>query len=985
MAVLFLVAWAAGASTSPSPALAQARPLARPAASPSPGSLDGLLGSVPPPDVVLDFVEQLGKLGVAEVDNPKGMAEWFAEQRGVTAGGLPVERYVEAARELLAEFPLQRIVPNTSSGEVLPPGAASHPWQWMGPANRGGRTRAFVVDPRDPQVMLAGGITGGVWKSTTGGTSWQPLTDTLANIAVGVLEMDPSNPDVVYAGTGEIYYAPEPYGWYRGGGIMRTVDGGSSWTFLDSTVANPDFAWVGDVEVSPHDPNRLYAATSTGVWLSQDAGLSWTRTLIPRTTAGCLELAVRNDLDPDTVFASCGSEQGTLPQPGPLGPVAGDGVYRSTDGGQTWVRVIIRSGGRAVGVTSLAIAPTDQNVIYANAADLDGNALALFRSTEGGASGTWEIRNAGAPNWFANCRYDYAQGGYDNVVAVDPTDANRIWVGGVDLFRSANGGRTFQIASDWAADETSPVFVHADQHLIVFDPNYDGTTNKTVYFGNDGGIFSTTDDRADLSGSTCGSIQGAAYGSLRTGFGVAQFVGGAVADDGSIILGGTQDNGTVQTTSGQPDDWAPVQGGDGGFAAVDEQRDVRYVTNPRYTDATFGTTYIMMSRSDQGGPFDLKAAADIDAMFYPPLVRDPDDGRILWTGGRSVQRSLDAGDTWESVTDYFDSRVTTIGVAADDGNEVWVGFRDGTLIRSGNALAATPKFVSADPSRALPFAQVSSVAVDPMNHRTAFVTISEFDGHQVWRTADAGATWTALDADLPDVPANAVAINPRNPAMVYVGNRHRRLRVAERRGDVARRQPEPGHDDRQPARVPQGHERAVRVHLRPRPVSRRRRVPRPPGERRPGRRDAGLPRPVVPGPGRHPAGDHRDRGPRPRLRADRRPATVRERLVSAPVPDWGLAQLVHGGQRVRHGLGGVRRYAGARRAPPGLRGLRRRRGPGRGGVDRHPGRDGGPGVLRGGHPRLGRPTAHGGKHPGVHGRTCLSALRAPMPEARGPR
>jgi photosystem II stability/assembly factor-like uncharacterized protein len=724
---------------------------------------------VPPPEVILDFVEQLGKLGVAEVDDPKGMAAWFAEQRGVTSGGLPVERYIDAVRELLAELPSQRILPNASTGDVLSPGAASHPWQWLGPANRGGRTRAFVVDPRDPQVMLAGGITGGVWKSSTGGTSWRPLTDTLANIAVGVLEMDPANPDVVYAGTGEIYYAPEPYGWYRGGGIMRSVDAGSTWTFLDSTVANPDFAWVGDVEVSPHDSNRLYAATSTGVWVSDDAGLSWSRTLVPRTTAGCLELAVRNDLDPDTVFASCGSELGTLPQAGPNGPPAGDGVYRSTDGGQTWVRVIIRSGGRAVGVTSLAIAPSDQDVIYANAADLDGNALAMFRSTEGGESGSWEVRNAGTPNWFANCRYDYAQGGYDNVVAVDPTDPNRIWVGGVDLFRSANAGKTFQIASDWAAPETSTAFVHADQHLIVFDPGYDGTTNRTVYFGNDGGIFSTTDDRADLSGSSCGSIQGATYGSLRTGFGVAQFVGGAVADDGSVILGGTQDNGTVQTTTGSPDDWVAVQGGDGGFAAVDEQRDVRYVTNPRYTDPTFGTTYIMMSRSDQGGPFDLKPAADIDAVFYPPLVRDPDDGRLLWTGGQSVLRTLDAGDNWESVTDYYDSKVTAIGVAADDGSEVWVGFRDGTLIRSGNALAATPKWVSADPSGGLPFGQVSAVAIDPTNHRTAFVTISEFDGHQVWRTADAGATWTAVDADLPEVPANAVAINPRNPAMVYVG------------------------------------------------------------------------------------------------------------------------------------------------------------------------------------------------------------------------
>ena len=225
--------------------------------------------------------------------------------------------------------------------------------------------------------MYAGGVAGGVWKTTNSGASWTAIADLLPNLAVNSLAMDPSNTYVIYAGTGEGYFNEDSV---RGAGIFKSTDAGASWTYLTSTNTS-DFYYVNDIVVSPNNNQRVFAGTGTGVWRSTNGGTTWTRVLNPGVTGGCLDLAIRTDQPTDYVLASCGTFDLAA-------------VYRNTNAGGAgvWTQVLAELG---MGRTSLAIAPSNQAVVYAMAASIEGGPFdqglyAVFRSTDGG--GTWTAR-----------------------------------------------------------------------------------------------------------------------------------------------------------------------------------------------------------------------------------------------------------------------------------------------------------------------------------------------------------------------------------------------------------------------------------------------------------------------------------------------------------------------------------------------------------------------------------------------------------------
>jgi len=218
--------------------------------------------------------------------------------------------------------------------------------------------------------MYAAGVAGGVWKSTNAGGAWTPTADMLANIAVNALAFDPKDFNTIYPGTGEGYFAVDNV---RGAGVFKTTDAGVTWARLDGTN-NADFYYVNDIFVSALDSKRIYAATRTGVHRSIDGGASWARVLATDVAGGCYDLAARTDQPGDYLFVACGNFQRAT-------------VYRNTEAGGagSWNSVLSESG---MGRTVLAVAPSNQNVIYVPAAELSGNytdALhAFYRSTAGG-------------------------------------------------------------------------------------------------------------------------------------------------------------------------------------------------------------------------------------------------------------------------------------------------------------------------------------------------------------------------------------------------------------------------------------------------------------------------------------------------------------------------------------------------------------------------------------------------------------------------
>jgi photosystem II stability/assembly factor-like uncharacterized protein len=487
-----------------------------------PPDATGIFADVPLDHPFARWIEQLFAEGITSgcATSPARYCPDQPVTRGQTAVflvrafGLPVgssaapdERDPEA-RRVMRDMPQYstavggRSVPSQADLDASKSSAATALGTWtpLGPSNISGRTLAMLIDPLTPTTMYAGGVLGGVWKSTSSGASWVPLTDSMANLAVNSMAMNPADTGVIYAGTGEGYFNGDAV---RGAGIFKTTDAGATWAQLTSTNTS-NFYYVNKIAVSPNNSNRVYAATRTGLFRSLDAGATWTQVLSAAGVNGCLDLVIRSDQGTDYMFAACGTfAQGT--------------VYRNTDAGGSgaWAPVLSESG---MGRTSLALAPSSQSTVYALASSIVSGDFfhglhAVFRSTDEGMSWVAQVRNTSRTKlntvlltnpvyaFYFDCyqmstNQYFNQGWYNNAIAVDPVDPNRVWVGGIDLFRSDDGGANWGMASHWWASTSNPRYVHADQHTIVFHPAYDGTTNKTMFVGNDGGLFRTTDARA---------------------------------------------------------------------------------------------------------------------------------------------------------------------------------------------------------------------------------------------------------------------------------------------------------------------------------------------------------------------------------------------------------------------------------------------------------------------------------------------------------
>jgi photosystem II stability/assembly factor-like uncharacterized protein len=680
-----------------------------------------------------------------------------------------------------------------AGGTAGPPGATASSvlagWESLGPGNIGGRTRVLLVDPTDTDLMYAAGVSGGVWKTSDGGASWRSLFDSQPNLAVNSLAMDPDDPAVLYAGTGEGYFREEVRGTglpLRGNGVFKTADRGETWTRLDAT-AGDDFQWVNDLVISVNDSRRLYAATRTGVWRSADAGESWQRVLDPSVNGGCLDLAMRTDRTTDYLFASCGT-------------LAQATVYRAeaAERDDPWTSVFSEPG---MGRTSIAVAPSNQNVVYALAAsNVPGpggvfaqGLLGVFRSSASGDPGTWaaRVRNTSSDvvatvlltnpiaAVAAQCGQGLANsyitmGWYVNVIAVDPTNADRVWAAGVDLFRSEDGGRSWGPVSYWWASTNQPSYVHADVHGITFPPGWNGTTNQTMLVVGDGGVFRT--DAALLAighgmQSLCSPTSSAVrFHSLNHSLGVTQFYHGLPFPGGHNFIGGTQDNGTItgNDTTG-PNAWRFLLGGDGGYVAIDpDHPDVIYAesqgfdlyrSNNRggtWQPARFGVT-------DSAGSF----------LFITPFVLDPTDSRRLWSGGRRLWRSDDQASTWTAASTTLGdgAMVSALVVAPTMPSRVLAGTNTGTIYRNDAAPnpTASATWAAATPRSGF----VTSLAVDPADASVAYATYGGFGGQHVWRSADGGAHWQPLDGEgndaVPDVPVHCLLVDPDRRERLFLG------------------------------------------------------------------------------------------------------------------------------------------------------------------------------------------------------------------------
>ncbi|MEF3697774.1 WD40/YVTN/BNR-like repeat-containing protein [Desulfolutivibrio sp.] len=718
-------------------------------------------------------------------DKPKEAMVFFAERRApVGETAIPVERYVAALEHMkgmdVYSTKLNRRIPAARKGDFLNSreGVLGR-WTAVGPGNVGGRIRSLVIDPGTPATMYAGGVAGGVWKTVDSGTTWTPLTDLLPNLAVCSLAMDPKNSAILYAGTGEGFGNSDAV---RGAGIFKTTSAGASWALLPAT-ATEAFYYVNDIVTSPNDSNRVYAATRQGLYLSADAGTSWTQVHDASAISGCTDLAVSDNAGTDRVFAACGMWT--------TSPTAY--ILRSTNNGQNWSQVYTQA---YMDRTSLAIAPSNPDIIYALASNNNtttgylytNGLLAVLKSIDGGT--TWNavytntndctvpadmlLTNPQSamcpcttnPNNFAN------QGWYDNVIAVDPKNPNIVWAGGIDLFRSDNGGQTWGMASYWWTKTTRPYYNHADHHVLVFHPAYDGAANQTLYSGNDGGLAVTANARAGVTQTVCDTTSPpqVAWTSLNNGLSVTQYYYGAVYPGGGTFFGGAQDNGTTRgTTAAGPNAWTTLLGGDGGAVAV----------NPDDTNILYGEyTNLSMVRSTDGGANFEDCVSGItekasDFPFITVFAMDPGNPDILWTGNKHPWRTENGATLWTKAGTKLpdESSISAMTVAPGNSNLAAIGTSKGHILITTNALSATSATVW---THTKPVSgNISSVAFDPTNTQTLYATCSNFGQHHVVKSVNGGATWADISGSgtlgLPDVPTFALIVDPNAPSRLYVG------------------------------------------------------------------------------------------------------------------------------------------------------------------------------------------------------------------------
>jgi photosystem II stability/assembly factor-like uncharacterized protein len=687
-----------------------------------------------------------GERHEAKSDQPDKALLWYFEQRAYPAGHIPLDWKERALAHIRANDLTDR------------PG--THPvlvWTNVGPNNIGGRTRAVAIHPTNNNIIYCGSVSGGVWRSTDAGASWSATNDFADNLAISSIVIDPSNANVIYAGTGEGFFNIDAV---RGAGILKSVDGGAMWTVQTNFTGIPSGTsfpyYVNDIQIRPDSTNVLYAATNSGLYKTVNGGQTWF--FVKRGDASIratqIVLAPNN---PKTLYVAFGN-------------FSKDGIYRSTDGGTSFTK--LAGGFPTAGFhrIAMAISRSNANFLYACTSDsATYQTHGIYKTTNGGS--TWTAKAIPQdPELGGGQTHLGGQGWYNNVLAVHPSSENTVYAGGVNLFRSTNGGTSWTRISDGYAPFADP-YVHVDHHAIVFDP----TNSSVMYFGNDGGMFKTTDG-------------GNSFIEINAGLVTAQFYSGAVHPSSDIYYGGTQDNGTLR--SGTLPNWSMAFGGDGGATAVDFNNPstvyTEYVSLSFQKSTNGGTSWFRaMSGIPTAGPNQGDGTSD-RVQFIAPFTMDPTNPQRILAGTYKIYQTTSAAASWSTVgtggdltgdgTGQTGSTITTIAIAKSAPTTVYVG-------TSGSASTASRIMVTTNngtswtnaTSAPLPNRFVTAIAIDPTNADRAIVCYSGYGvntgstpGH-VFLTVNRGGSWTDVSGNLPDIPVNAAVIDPMDATHFIVG------------------------------------------------------------------------------------------------------------------------------------------------------------------------------------------------------------------------
>lgn len=642
-------------------------------------------------------------------------------------------------------------------------------WQTIGPnsitSKKGtvsGRINTVAVSPADENLILIGSATGGIWRSQDGGKSFAPVSDNHADLAVGSLAFFNGNPNIIYAGMGDPLYG------FLGNGVLKSTDNGASWTEVNNRSL-PSPSTIASIGVDPEDPNFVYLAqhskdrgdVNSGFFLSSDGGTSWRQTL-----KGEVRDLVTNPEESRIIYAAM--ESGDR-NPGLAG------VYRTSDSGATWQQMISLAGNAIPGSPVVFDSDAPLYIKIATTAHKPNSIYAFVSGTVNKQATNQLIVSADTgTSWTAQTvnSVDAVQPEWNLYIAVDPRNANNIYVGTLDINKSTDGGATWtnltRNCTVQQDDPTNVIFtgegiLHVDQHKLVFSRHESGT----IFVTNDGGLFKSTNG-------------GVSYTSLNSTLSLAQFYSiAAHPGHENLFYGGTQDNGTVIRT-GSSLQWKKILGADGGECVVCS-------TDPSKLFATIaGSSIFLLDWKGNNSLIKAKTFDDRIGFDYPFLEMNG----ILYVGtnrlwvstvgcdrlnSSSFQNSWSAPggdqDLTRGITKFGKDTLSAIGVCLSDPNTIYTGSEQGQVMVSSDGGKSWMK-VESDKTSGIPERCITSITVDAKNPAIAFLTVSGFDTTHVFKTTDTGVTWRSISGNLHDITGGDIAVNDlliTDEGLLYIG------------------------------------------------------------------------------------------------------------------------------------------------------------------------------------------------------------------------
>jgi photosystem II stability/assembly factor-like uncharacterized protein len=587
-------------------------------------------------------------------------------------------------------------------------------WTFLGPSSSSGgywglgRLNCVVEDPRYDGVtnktIFVGAASGGVWKTTNGGQTWATTSDDFAALGIADIVINPLNPDVIYVATGD-GDATDTYSF----GVVKSTDGGNTWNLTGLQFQITNFTTCRRMVINPSNPNILMVATNNGLYRTTNGGTNWTS-----VQSGNFWDVKLNPADPNIAYAATTNQ-----------------IYRSTNGGVNWNSVATISSSTRI---ALAVTPADSSSVYALSSNSNGAFNGFYRSTNTGSSFSLVSSSPNILSSSSTGSGTSGQGWYDLSIAVDPTNANIVYVGGVNIWKSTNGGANWSLRTYWTSS-SSVQTVHADHHMLYF-----GGTNR-LYSANDGG----------LDVSTNGGVN---WTYISSGVCVTQYYRISTSQTNSnVVLCGAQDNSSSLMTATS-------------FTMTEATGDgMEQAINPSNANIMFTSSYYgYLSRSTNGGSSwtDLTKPND-NGGWVTPYVIDPNNHTSLVAGYTGVWKSTNNGTNWSKISTFTNSTsLNVIHVAPANSNYIYAGH--------SSALWCTTDGGTTWSQITLPYSSLTSLTSHHTNPDVIWITMSGYSStNKVFKSTNGGQTWQNITGNLPNVPCNVIIYQPNTDNRVWVG------------------------------------------------------------------------------------------------------------------------------------------------------------------------------------------------------------------------